>query len=50
VIERRKSRTVWVGKVALGGGNPIVVQSMMNTPTSDAAATVAQIRALARAG
>jgi (E)-4-hydroxy-3-methylbut-2-enyl-diphosphate synthase len=50
VIERRKSRTVWVGKVALGGGNPVVVQSMTDTPTSDVAATVAQIRALARAG
>jgi len=36
--------------VKLGGGNPIVIQSMTNTPTADVAATVAQIKELADAG
>jgi len=39
-----------VGGVAVGGGAPIVVQSMTNTDTADAAATGAQVEALARAG
>jgi (E)-4-hydroxy-3-methylbut-2-enyl-diphosphate synthase len=39
-----------VGAVAVGGGAPIVVQSMTNTDTADIAATVAQVAALARAG
>jgi len=39
-----------VGGVAIGGGAPIVVQSMTNTDTADAAATAAQVAALARAG
>jgi len=39
-----------VGNVAVGGGAPIVVQSMTNTDTADVAGTVAQIAALARAG
>ena len=49
-IERRASRRVVVGGVAIGGGAPIVVQSMTNTDTADVAATVAQVRALADAG
>ncbi|MBL8714047.1 MAG: flavodoxin-dependent (E)-4-hydroxy-3-methylbut-2-enyl-diphosphate synthase [Alphaproteobacteria bacterium] len=49
-IHRRKSRTVYVGKVPVGGDHPITVQSMTNTLTSDVAATVAQIRALEIAG
>ena len=49
-IERRKSRQIMVGKVAVGGDAPITVQSMTNTPTSDAAATLAQIRQLEEAG
>src|SRR5947208_15857255 len=48
--ERRKSVAVNVGGVAVGGGAPIVVQSMTNTDTGDVAATVAQVAALARAG
>jgi len=36
--------------VKLGGNNPIVIQSMTNTPTADVAATVAQIKELADAG
>lgn len=49
-IKRRKSRRVYVGKVPVGNGAPISVQSMTNTPTKDVAATVAQIRALEAVG
>src|SRR5438477_7862832 len=48
--ERRKSVAVDVGGVIVGGGAPVVVQSMTNTDTADAAATAAQVAALARAG
>jgi (E)-4-hydroxy-3-methylbut-2-enyl-diphosphate synthase len=47
---RRRSRQVAVGDVRIGGGAPIVVQSMTNTDTADAAATARQVEALARAG
>jgi len=46
----RTTRRVTVGGVAIGGGSPIVVQSMTNTDTTDVRATVDQIRALQRAG
>ncbi len=49
-IQRRKSRTVQVGKIAVGGDAPISVQSMTNTLTTDVAATVAQIQGLQDAG
>jgi (E)-4-hydroxy-3-methylbut-2-enyl-diphosphate synthase len=49
-IHRRKSRQIHVGKVLVGGDAPITVQSMTNTLTSDAAATIAQIRELEAAG
>ena len=49
-IERRKSRQIMVGRVPVGGDAPISVQTMTNTPTSDAAATIAQIQACADAG
>lgn len=49
-IERRKSRRIMVGAVPVGGDAPITVQSMTNTPTSDAAATIDQIRKLEEAG
>lgn len=49
-IERRKSRQIRVGDVRVGGDAPITVQSMTNTPTSDAAATIDQIRQLEDAG
>ncbi len=49
-IDRRKSRQIQVGKVAVGGDAPISVQSMTNTLTSDAQATIAQIRQLEIAG
>src|SRR5213083_339009 len=50
VQPRRRSVPVDVGRVAVGGGAPIVVQSMTNTDTADVAATAAQVAALARAG
>ncbi len=43
-ITRRKSRQIMVGNVAVGGDAPISVQTMTNTPTSDAGATIDQIR------
>ncbi len=49
-IERRKSRQIMVGKVAVGGDAPIAVQSMTNTITHDVTATVAQIQGLEEAG
>src|SRR2546429_259310 len=47
---RRKTTQVMVGNVAVGGGAPIVVQSMTNPDTADVEGTVAQIAALSRAG
>lgn len=44
------TRTVRVGDVAIGGGNPVVVQSMTSTPTAEVRATVDQIRRLQAAG
>ena len=50
MIQRRASVATRVGGVRVGGGAPIVVQSMTNTDTADIESTVAQVRALARAG
>src|SRR5579871_6467275 len=49
-IIRRKSRKIRVGNVEVGGDAPISVQSMTNTPTSDAHATIAQVKRLEDAG
>ncbi len=49
-IQRRKSRQIHVGSVAVGGGAPISVQTMTNTLTHDVAGTVAQVQAAANAG
>jgi len=49
-LPRRHSRCVKVGGVAIGGGAPVVIQSMTNTDTADVAATAAQCADLARAG
>ncbi len=49
-IIRRKSTRIYVGKVPIGDGAPIAVQSMTNTKTTDVDATVAQIKALERVG
>ncbi|WP_019515464.1 flavodoxin-dependent (E)-4-hydroxy-3-methylbut-2-enyl-diphosphate synthase [Sphingomonas sp. Mn802worker] len=43
-IVRRESRQIMVGNVPVGGGAPVTVQTMTNTPTSDARATIDQIR------
>jgi (E)-4-hydroxy-3-methylbut-2-enyl-diphosphate synthase len=50
MICRRRSRSVKVGSVTVGGASPVVVQSMTNTDTADVEGSVAQIIALARAG
>jgi (E)-4-hydroxy-3-methylbut-2-enyl-diphosphate synthase len=49
-IERHRTHAVRVGSVVIGGGAPVVVQSMTNTDTADVAATVEQIIELADAG
>lgn len=47
---RDKTKVIRIGDRVLGGGNPILIQSMTNTKTDDVAATVAQIQRLAKAG
>lgn len=49
-VQRRHSRQIRVGAVAIGGGAPVAVQSMTNTFTRDVEATVGQIRRLEAAG
>ncbi len=49
-IPRRPSRQVMIDQVAVGGGAPVMVQSMTNTDTEDVSGTIAQVAALARAG
>ena len=49
-MKRRDSRTIYVRGLPIGGRNPIPVQSMTNTHTEDARATLAQIRSLEEAG
>ncbi len=49
-VYRRKSRQIMVGNVPVGGDAPISVQTMTNTLTSDASATIAQVQAAAEAG
>jgi len=50
MINREKTKVVYVGGVPVGGSHPIVIESMTNTDTRDVAATVAQIRELEVAG
>src|ERR1051325_2980030 len=50
IATRRRSIRVKVGHVTIGGGAPVVVQSMTNTDTADVEATASQVAALARAG
>src|SRR5574342_1173426 len=50
IAERRPTRQIRVGRVPVGGGAPIAVQSMTTTQTADAAGTLAQVRALAEQG
>lgn len=47
---RQNTKTVRIGDLMIGGGHPILIQSMTNTPTEDVAATVAQILRLEEAG
>ncbi|MBP7002668.1 flavodoxin-dependent (E)-4-hydroxy-3-methylbut-2-enyl-diphosphate synthase [Amaricoccus sp.] len=49
-IDRRESRRIHVGPVPVGGGAPISVQTMTNTPTTDAKATIEQVLRCAEAG
>lgn len=49
-MQRKMTREVQVGNVKIGGGNPIIIQSMCNTDTRDVAATVKQILQLEAAG
>src|SRR5712691_634034 len=49
-IERRTSRQIMIGSVPVGGDAPISVQTMTNTPTEDAQATIDQIRRCEEAG
>ena len=49
-IHRKKTKTISVGNVKIGGSNPISVQSMTNTLTKDAKATIVQINEIANEG
>ena len=49
-MHREHTRTVKIGERVIGGGNPVLIQSMTNTHTEDVRATVEQIQALERAG
>jgi (E)-4-hydroxy-3-methylbut-2-enyl-diphosphate synthase len=49
-IKRRKTRVITVGDVKVGGDNPISVQSMTNTLTTDIKATINQINDIAKEG
>ena len=44
------TRKIMVGNVAIGGGEPVVIQSMLNTKTTDVQGSLSQIRSLAAAG
>ena len=48
--EIKTTRVVRIGNRVIGGGNPVLIQSMTNTKTEDVKATVAQIKELERAG
>lgn len=49
-MHREETKEIRIGKAVIGGGNPILIQSMTNTKTEDVEATVAQIQALEAAG
>ncbi len=49
-VRRRPTHTVMVGDVPVGGDNPVVIQSMTNTPTLDTEASTAQVASIAAAG
>ena len=47
---REKTKKVYIGNVCIGGGSPVLIQSMTNTRTEDVKSTINQIKALERAG
>ena len=49
-MTRRSCKTVYAGKLPIGGGAPVSVQSMLNVPAADIAGSVRQAKALAAAG
>ncbi|MGL6219155.1 MAG: (E)-4-hydroxy-3-methylbut-2-enyl-diphosphate synthase, partial [Lacrimispora sphenoides] len=49
-MSREKTRVIRIGDRVIGGGNPVLIQSMCNTKTQDVDATVSQIKALTEAG
>ena len=49
-IKRKKTKEIYVGKVKIGGNNPISVQSMTNTLTKDVKNTINQINRISEAG
>ena len=49
-MERRKSRKIKLGNTTLGGDSPVLVQSMLNVPSTNIDGSVAQAKALAAAG
>ena len=50
MFERKQTRQISVGKIKIGDGAPISIQSMTNTKTQDATATIEQIQKLAAQG
>ena len=50
MTKRQRTKKVWVGKVPVGGGAPVSVQSMTKTDTRDVSSTIRQIRKLEKAG
>ena len=48
--QRKETKQIHIGDVAIGGGAPVVIQSMANTKTADVESTLAQLRTLAKAG
>ena len=49
-LHRMGTKAIHIGEKVIGGGNPILIQSMTNTPTENVAATVEQIHRLEKAG
>ena len=49
-MHREHTKVIRIGDRVIGGGNPVLIQSMTNTRTEDVAATVEQIQRLAEAG
>lgn len=49
-MSREKTRIIRIGDRVIGGGNPVLIQSMCNTKTQDVESTVSQIKALTEAG